>query len=518
MAEAIEKQRWTVTIILLWLFLVRLFDPSIVNSVQNWSAHQKELYDDTLNSSVIVFYLFLPLLVLLADMKLGRLHTAILSAAAGALSSLIFLIFLIFSSKSYLVTAVLDPITLVTRVLFEISLLCLGADQLVEMSSNSDEMSSYVWWWSWCVHLSIMITSVASCLSKNQGHFDTYIASAHFILLVVIIIVTLKIKKWTIRYSYTKNPLKLISGVLWFALKHKSPTSASALSYLNESKPPRIDLGKMKYGGPFFEKDVESVKTFLRLIPLVCIITMINFPFQLIGRLSSENSVTIKHCLISGTYFIGNCVAIFGVPLYRFILKPYCFKFLKLSMLKKIGIGIALTVLGKLGYVIIDLYLSIPAYNDSNEALCLLQPDNFTNAVLTEHKMYVYLEITPKAVNALGFLMINVGSFEFIFAQSPHPMRGLLIGLWFSAGSVYEITGYLLVKPFKELGESLVPSCELYVLIMNFVFMFVSFVLFLVYSRKYRLHNNEETESECHQYSKSAHGYGSMSNSLAEDD
>ena len=515
MAEAVEKQRWTVTIILLWLFLVRLFDPSIVNSAQNWNVRQKELYDDTLNSSVIVFYLFLPLLVLLADMKLGRLYTAILSAAAGAISSLIFLIF---SRKSYLVKAVLEPVTLVTRILFEISLLCLGADQLVQMSSNSDEMSSYVWWWSWCVNLSVMITSVASCLSQNQQNFDTYIESAHFILLVVIIIVTLKIKKWTIQYSYTKNPLKLISGVLWFALKHKSPTSASALSYLNESKPSRINLGKMKYGGPFFEKDVESVKTFFRLIPLILIITMINFPFQLIGRLSSENSVTIKHCLISGTYFIENCVAIIGVPVYRFILRPYCFKFLKLSMLRKIGIGIAVTVLGKLGYVIIDLYLSIPAYSSSNEALCLLQSDNFTTATLNEHEVYIYLEILPGAVNALGFLIINVGSFEFIFAQAPHCMRGLLIGLWFSAGGVYEILGWLLVKPFKELSKHLVPSCELYVLIMNFVFMFVSFVLFLVYSRKYRLYSNGGTESECHHYSKSAHGYGSMSNSLAEED
>ena len=515
MAEAVEKQRWTVTIILLWLFLVRLFDPSIINSVQN---HQKELYDDILNTSVIVFYILLPLLVLFADMKLGRLHTATLSAAIGAISSLIFIIF---SNKSYLVEAVLEPVTLVTRIFFEISLLCLGADQLVEMSSNTDEMSSYVWWWAWCVNLSIMITSVASCLSNGHENYEVYMASVHFILLLVIIVVTLKIKRWTIRYSYSKNPLKLISGILCFAVKHKSPTSASALSYLNESKPSRINLGKMKYGGPFLEKDVESVKTFLRLIPLVCIITMINFPFQLIGRLSFENSITIKHCLISGTYFIENSATIIGVPLYRFILKPYCLKFLRISILKKIGIGIAFTVVGKLGYVIIDLYLSVPAYKEDNKPICLLQPSNFTTDVLTESRMYIYFEIIPGVVNALGFLLINVGSFEFIFAQAPHCMRGLIIGMWFSVLSIYEVTGWLMVKPFKKLSNYLIPSCELYLLIMNFVFMFVSFVLFLLYSRKYRLHNNEATEAECHHYyynSKPTPGYGSMSNSLAEED
>ena len=492
MAETVEKQRWTVVIILLWLFLIRLFDPSVVNSAQYWDQKEKELYDNILNSTAILFYVSLPILILFADMKLGRLNIAIISSIVGAISSLVYLIF---SGKgdSTIATAVLDPITLIARLYFEISLLCLGADQLVEMSSNSDELSSYVWWRSWCVNLGVMVTTVTSCQFKGQGHYNTYATVVHLAILIVIIITTFKIKRWILRYNYSVNPLKLYYGVLRFAIKNKYPLNRSAFTYWEENEPSRINLGKARYGGPFLDKDVESIKTFFRLLPMVFVITMINFPYQVLGRLSSEK-LSFKQCLLSGTYFIGNSVIIIGVPIYRFIIRPYCFSSHRLSMLKKIGIGIALTVLGKFLYVALDLYISVPAYVSYNETICLLQ-SNETNHTLTDESTYMYLLIIPGCVSALGFLFITPGSFEFVFAQAPHNMRGLLIGLLFSIGGIYEIVGWMTIKPFKAVSEYLVPSCELYVLIMNFLFMVVCLVLFLMCSRKYILHSHENSSN-----------------------
>ena len=51
---------------------------------------------------------------------------------------------------------------------------------------------------------------------------------------------------------------------------------------------------------------------------------------------------------------------IVAVPVYQFIIKCYYFCQIKMSMLQRTGIGIALIVLGKLGYVILDLSVSVP--------------------------------------------------------------------------------------------------------------------------------------------------------------
>lgn len=37
----------------------------------------------------------------------------------------------------------------------------------------------------------------------------------------------------------------------------------SALTYWDDTKPSRLDLGKTKYGGPFSTEEVEDVKTFI---------------------------------------------------------------------------------------------------------------------------------------------------------------------------------------------------------------------------------------------------------------
>ena len=71
-------------------------------------------------------------------------------------------------------------------------------------------------------------------------------------------------------------------------------------------------------------------------------------------------------------------------------------------------------------------------------------------------------------------------------------MRGLLLGLWFSIAGIYEIAGWMTIKPFKAVSEYLVPSCELYILIMNFLFMLLSFMLFIFFSWRYKLHSRED--------------------------
>ena len=57
--------------------------------------------------------------------------------------------------------------------------------------------------------------------------------------------------------------------VLDYARKNKFPQLRSALTYIDEEHPSRLDFGKRKFGGPFTEEEVEDVRTIFRLTPLI---------------------------------------------------------------------------------------------------------------------------------------------------------------------------------------------------------------------------------------------------------
>ena len=72
----------------------------------------------------------------------------------------------------------------------------------------------------------------------------------------------------------TQNPFKLVYSVIRYAIKRKHPECRSAFTYCEDEPPSRIDFGKSKYGGPFTTEQVEDVKTFLRVIFVICIGSM----------------------------------------------------------------------------------------------------------------------------------------------------------------------------------------------------------------------------------------------------
>ena len=85
------------------------------------------------------------------------------------------------------------------------------------------------------------------------------------LLLSVALLCWYKLKHWLIMEPQCQNPFKLVYDVIRFASKHKRPIYRSALTYWDDRRPSRIDLGKSKYGGPFSTEEVESVKSFIAI-------------------------------------------------------------------------------------------------------------------------------------------------------------------------------------------------------------------------------------------------------------
>ena len=50
--------------------------------------------------------------------------------------------------------------------------------------------------------------------------------------------------------------------------------------------------------------------------------------------------------------------------------------------------------------------------------------------------LFVWLIAIPQALNGLAHVLVFMTVLEFIFAQAPHSMQGLLIGLWYALQSI----------------------------------------------------------------------------------
>ena len=60
----------------------------------------------------------------------------------------------------------------------------------------------------------------------------------------------------------------------------------------------------------------------------------------------------------------------------------------------------------------------------------------------------VLLLIVPLVLTSLSHMLIYTAVFEFICSQSPHSMKGLLIGLLYAIKGLYQLLATLLVVPF----------------------------------------------------------------------
>ena len=154
-----------------------------------------------------------------------------------------------------------------------------GMDEMLEASS--EELSSFIHWYYWSVHLGELIifyilTTVIAYLQNCKVHLDRktgqesdFVAGWIFIfpsfiqavLIIIGLFIIIKSKSHLYIDSARINPLKNIFNVLHFAWKHKYPVNRSAFTYWENDIPSRIDLSKHKYGVPFTNEQVEDIKT-----------------------------------------------------------------------------------------------------------------------------------------------------------------------------------------------------------------------------------------------------------------
>ena len=205
-----------------------------------------------------------------------------------------------------------------------------AADQLI--GASGEQLSFTVYWLMWGVIIAyhtILLKSIPS------DYFDIAVEAVSFLCISVMAFIFSYFKYLLIIFPHLFNPYKLIFRVLNYARKHKYPERRSALTYWEEDIPSRIDLGMSKYGGPFTVEEVEDVKTFFQLLPVLicgggCNAGILLDWFKL---LDGESLFEDSKSDISYSY-LSQLVFALGIPIYHFLLYPLIYNYIPTMLIE----------------------------------------------------------------------------------------------------------------------------------------------------------------------------------------
>ena len=286
--------------------------------------------------------------------------------------------------------------------------------------------------------------------------------------------------------------------MLKFAAKHKSPVRRSAFTYCEDELPSRIDLGKQKYGGPFTTEQVEDVKTLLGILAVLVsfgpafsldaaatALYRATISLQYYGVCGDSNSGTYDITVITQAGALVPVFVIVLIPFYLFLLRPFFYKCIP-GALKRMGLGGVFLTLSLASHLLIDVLGHLPD-------TCFLHGHS-----LGEYRprLAVNFVLIPNFLIAVAYILILSGSYEFICCQSPHAMKGLLIGTFFAIKGFFNLFGALLTfLPFTKWSHgSSFPSCGFLYYLLNVVVGIVGLIVYTVVARRYQYRQRDEPD------------------------
>ena len=345
-------------------------------------------------------------------------------------------------------------------------------DQMI--GASAEQLGAAVHWYSWGVAAGylfktiLQLVPIPNLLQPWQFRQTVSLAIGTLCFSAVLIMDCLYHKRLDTN-NKTGNPIKLIFQVLNYARKNKCPRLRSALTYIDEEHPSRLDFGKHKFGGPFTEEEVEDVKTIFRLMPLIMLACGILF-----CELSISHNFAKKAFKWLNTSYILNIDAMcfILIPVYRFIVYPLARKHLP-SLLKMIGAGLILLLVS----TIINITATATVYFSRSHNITM------------SDQVSLYLRPLIEIFNGLGAVVTAIFFFEFVIAQTPNRMRGIMIGILLFTGGWCTIGSRL----FTRILNKFIPQSIMFYFYLTLppLTMLVLITLFVIVAKRYKLRERE---------------------------
>ena len=542
-------------LILLWSFIVGLWNGVALNPdlyLRNFTL----IYTLAGYGVVAFVFCFLPLAGFLADVKYGRykmvvrslcfllITISLLVVTAGGIwgsmsIDLVVGLAIFFGTIVYMVLIA----SYVGLVGFTANVVQFGMDQLHDCPGEDGTL--FIHWYVWVYFVTIVIGQLAwnvgFQLPYNSDLWDPLkwynitglvLFSLIPLLVILLLIITLCLAKcrrnWFLIEPGTINPYKLVYRVTKFARQHKIPVHRSAFTYCEDEIPTGLDLGKEKYGGPFSTEHVEDVKVFYGILKVLFSFGAVFFldfaassvlPFYALhtsyeyddyfnysvpdlkfsGRIPEQ---ILLNCGLLSPLLIAICL-----PLYLCLLRPFISQYVP-GMLKRMGLGMILSLMSLLTSFAMDTAAHMHLLGDNGVDMCMFQDLYVIDYRYSGDfpQLSPLLLIVPLVLTSLSHMLIYTAVFEFICSQSPHSMKGLLIGLLYAIKGLYQVLATLLVVAFA-MGYTSHPShvgqmsCGFYYYLVNIVIGLIAVLTYMWVTKKYKYRERDEI-CEVHRYAE----------------
>ena len=530
-------------LILLWTIIVGAtyfnfigFSAALVlsNPVPNAILSEYEPLPYAILAVVMMFY---PLSGFIADVCCGRLKTVVVSliflvscwiVVLVALSVLASISKPEISSLGHnqgLVVIILVFISVFAFIIglagYQANFIQLGLDQLFEAPSQYLVLFIHYATWAFrlgSLHFLINIL-ILNCVN-NQIKIALGIIQ---VLIPVVLVILLLISYWKRRWFHSEpghqNPYKTVYKVIKFAKSHKYPLQRSAFTHCDNRIPSRLDFAKERFGGPFTTEQVENVKTFLRILlilfavgPVFALEVPASFLIApLFGmHLHHYSMKKVEYC--RGKALLEHLMQTVGVlVLPTMIVFPVC-SFSLVSLLRKkllklfmrIGAGILICLFGVLSLLITDIFGHAQNIsNPYNHSQCVFQVTLSHNKSVTIYSLHMHwgVLIPPSLLLGIGPLLVIATTLEFISAQSPQSMKGLLVGVFFAIRGLFQFLNSIIIIPLslkqpwasrEMIDHPPVTNCGFVYLVLTSVTGLIGLILFSLAAKKYKYRTRDE--------------------------
>jgi peptide/histidine transporter 3/4 len=535
------QSRWRCCVQSKGVVLILVWNICISFGLEYFSPFVYGIYSDNgvvriiVDAILAIFLLFYPLAGYLADVRWGRYKTIngsirfiltiiLILYFLGILATCMILAISLTVDYNYQYEETLGPIKIVSiivlclsfglPILFGILLIILsliafsanviqyGIDQL-EYDDRGGNFVQYVYWYVWTCYMGRFIMNIVITV---LGIFSYSVTSIIFVIVLPIVLgITFCIKRncdLVDTPPQTENPYKLINRIINFALSHNNLLRLDG----NEAPPSsRLDLAKERYGGPFTTNQVEEVKSFLRILcilftlgpMLMADIAVSELLPRFVSHMDSSIYPTIlfdssypynplKNLISSGA--LTPLIIIVVLPLYTYILRPCLYNYIP-GALKRIGLGMVFIFLSALCTLVVDMSGHIQSQHGNTTlpvTACFLTTDYYDHYPTLHISSYV---LTVQCIlNAIGFMLFYISTFEFICTQSPRSVKGFLICSFFAIKGAFRLLGDLvLYTPFFAWNLSYTfPSCGFVYYLINALLVLAGLVIFVLAAKKYQ--------------------------------
>ena len=527
---------WTIIVGAIYYNLVG-FSALIVMSIiapPNTVLSQYEPLPYAILAMVMMFY---PLSGFIADVCCGRLKTVVVSLifllscwilvsiSIAVLETISGHVSLGITHDQGILVIILGMLSLFAFIIglagYQANFIQLGLDQLFE--APSQYLGLFVHYAIWAFRLGSVHFLINYFLVICVNRKVKVALAAMQVLIILSMIILLLISYWKRRWFHSEpghpNPYKTVYNILKFAKSHKHPLRRSAFTHCDNYIPSRLDFAKERFGGPFTTEQVENVKTFFRIVlvlfaigPVFALEVPASYFIAPLFGLHFHRFISHKQGYCSGKALMQSVIetaSLFGLP--TLLLFPMCLlailPLLRKNMLKlftRLGIGILLCLLGVVCGLVTDItghVLNIS--NSSNHTQCVFQVTSSPSGKITYNSLNMHwgVLIPPSLLLGIGPLLVIATTLEFISAQSPQSMKGLLVGVFFAIRGLFQFLNSIVIIPLslkqpwasKEMiDHPPVTNCGFVYLALTSVTGLIGLILFSLAAKKYKYRTRDE--------------------------